>query len=277
MIHASLTQAQQLRIHRKLRHAFRRSSISDFSSQAALSTTSPVASYDIAYDRDTGIVWKTSSSKRIRPLFQTIIGIEIHAQLAIPTKLFSSSPTSVESPNSHVHPFDLGYPGTLPSLSYSAVRASIVSAAALNCTVHQVSRFERKHYFYPDLPAGYQVTQQRWPLGSDGLVKFEAWKVQESQKKKKSQSVKSKVQTENLNSKDTNIIDPQPLVPLRIGKCIGRILGLTLFPFELTFLLLKNDYKWNKIQVKQPLLKALQLMIKKSLLPKSTTIEQVVL
>ncbi|KAL7486940.1 hypothetical protein ACHAW6_012544 [Cyclotella cf. meneghiniana] len=171
-------------------------STSNFSSQGTLK---PVLSVDgscsdveLSYDRDTGIVWQTragSESKsllprRIRPLYQTIIGIEIHAQLAIPTKLFSSAPTSSASVNLHVHPFDLAYPGTLPSLSYSAVRAAVLSASALNCTVHKTSRFERKHYFYPDLPHGYQITQQRWPLGSGGFVEFESWTSPQQMKQK---------------------------------------------------------------------------------------------
>jgi aspartyl-tRNA(Asn)/glutamyl-tRNA(Gln) amidotransferase subunit B len=123
----------------------------------------------------------------MQQLYQTIIGIEIHAQLSIPTKLFSSAPTrheshdnkkSTSSPssttaipsNTNVHPFDIAYPGTLPTLSHSAIKASILSAASLNCrTIHHYSKFERKHYFYADLPQGYQITQQRWPLASEGL------------------------------------------------------------------------------------------------------------
>eukprot|EP00956_Cyclotella_meneghiniana_P014432 scaffold21566_cov73-Cyclotella_meneghiniana.AAC.13 len=198
-------------IRRQLGLSGRRASISWISSQ----------SYDLAYDRDTGIIWQTSSSQRIRPLYQTIIGIEIHAQLAIPTKLFSPSPTTAAAPNTHVHPFDLGYPGTLPSLSYSAVRASILSASALNCSIHKLSRFERKHYFYPDLPAGYQVTQQRWPLGSDGLVEFETFTLQQPKKKgdtkKKRPSGKSKeIQTDDLEK--MGLVDKQTFVQLRIER-----------------------------------------------------------
>ena len=198
-------------IHRQLGLSGRRASISWISSQSC----------DLAYDRDTGIIWQTSSSQRIRPLYQTIIGIEIHAQLAIPTKLFSPSPTTAAAPNTHVHPFDLGYPGTLPSLSYSAVRASILSASALNCSIHKLSRFERKHYFYPDLPAGYQVTQQRWPLGSDGLVEFETFTLQQSKKKgdakEKRPSGKSKeIQTDD--SEKMGLVDKQTFVQLRIER-----------------------------------------------------------
>ena len=175
-------------------------SISIFPTQVGLMSTASSIQNELTYDRDTGIIWQTSGSRRVRPLYQTIIGIEIHAQLDIPTKLLSSSPTTVAAPNTHVHPFDLGYPGTLPSLSYSAVRASVISASALKCTVHKVSRFERKHYFYADLPAGYQVTQQRWPLGSDGLVEFEAWKGGQ-QKHKMGDKKKKERSSKNNNSK----------------------------------------------------------------------------
>ncbi|KAL3772587.1 hypothetical protein ACHAWO_003642 [Cyclotella atomus] len=192
-------------------------------SSSALSSLSgaSISRVELTYDRDTGIVWQTSSSKRIRPLYQTVIGIEIHAQLAIPTKLFSSAPTAAAPPNTHVHPFDLGYPGTLPSLSYSAVKASILSASALNCTVHKVSRFERKHYFYPDLPPGYQVTQQRWPLGSDGLVEFEAWRAAQpahkkgDEKKRRRGDISKDV---NANFNDANLSDGPSLVQLRIER-----------------------------------------------------------
>lgn len=200
-------------IHRQLGISGKHASISRISSQSC----------DLVYDRDTGIIWQTSSSKRIRPLYQTIIGIEIHAQLAIPTKLFSPSPTTAAAANTHVHPFDLGYPGTLPSLSYSAVRASVLSASVLNCSVHKLSRFERKHYFYPDLPAGYQVTQQRWPLGSDGLIEFEAFTLQQSKKKgdtkKKKQSGNSNdLQTYNHGLDEMKSVDKQNLVQLRIER-----------------------------------------------------------
>eukprot|EP00984_Skeletonema_dohrnii_P028599 scaffold18653_cov142-Skeletonema_dohrnii-CCMP3373.AAC.1 len=139
----------------------------------------------LSYNRDSGII---SDAQSMQPLYQTIIGIEIHAQLAIPTKLFSSAPTkhhhddgsnitsssiASSTSNTNVHPFDLAYPGTLPTLSHAAIQSSILSAASLNCQhIHRYSKFERKHYFYADLPHGYQITQQRWPLASEGVVLF---------------------------------------------------------------------------------------------------------
>jgi len=165
------------------------------SSSAAISSPSPTisttfTSSSLHYDRDTGIIWEKTlslSDVQKKPIYQTIIGIEIHAQLSIPTKLFSSAPTRHHSdtnnnninntspaiPNTNVHPYDIAYPGTLPSSpSIHAIQSSILASAALNCNINAVSRFERKHYFYPDLPTGYQITQQRWPLASDGMIKF---------------------------------------------------------------------------------------------------------
>jgi len=103
------------------------------------------------YDRDTGVI---SSDEKL--LYQTVIGIEIHAQLSVPTKLFSPAPTrhhpgyssSDAGANQLVHPFDIAFPGTLPIISLPAIKASILSAASLKCRIHECSRFERKHYFY---------------------------------------------------------------------------------------------------------------------------------
>jgi len=168
----------------------------------------------LTYSRDTGIVSSSASaSSSIQQLYQTIIGIEIHAQLSIPTKLFSSAPTrhhhnygmmssnNITSANTHVHPFDLAYPGTLPALSHDAIKASILSAAALKCrNIHHYSKFERKHYFYADLPSGYQITQQRWPLATDGLVTFLPYL--NNQNHHQSGSVKKKKQ--RRRGRDTN-------------------------------------------------------------------------
>ncbi|OEU08441.1 Glutamyl-tRNA amidotransferase B subunit, partial [Fragilariopsis cylindrus CCMP1102] len=114
--------------------------------------------------------------------FQTVIGLEIHAQLDITTKLFSGCPIDSSSsnrtgrssknlkPNTSVWPFDVGVPGFLPRLSEEAVRSAVLAAGAMKCYLPPVSRFERKHYFYADAPLGYQVTQQRWPIARDGIL-----------------------------------------------------------------------------------------------------------
>lgn len=118
---------------------------------------------------ETGLV-----SQNSKPRFQTIIGMEIHAQLNIPTKLFSSAPrtTSITAkPNQAVWPLDVAVPGFLPRLAKDAVQAAVLTAAACNCEIYHVSRFERKHYAYADLPLGYQITQQRWPIARNGHLR----------------------------------------------------------------------------------------------------------
>lgn len=94
---------------------------------------------------------------------EVIVGLEVHAQLDIRSKLFAP-------PAKPFHPFDVAVPGTLPVLSQSAVRSAVLAAAALRCNIQETSRFERKHYFYTDLPHGYQITQQRWPLATGGII-----------------------------------------------------------------------------------------------------------
>jgi len=116
-------------------------------------------------DHPTGIL-----SYKKEPLYQTIIGLEVHAQLSIATKLFSPASTSSGPPNTRAHPLDLAVPGSLPTISQSAVQSAVLAAAALQCQISTTSRFERKHYAYADLPAGYQITQQRWPLAQNGML-----------------------------------------------------------------------------------------------------------
>lgn len=104
-------------------------------------------------------------------MYQIIVGLEIHAQLNIRDKLFSSAISSgMHGQSSSIFPFDVAVPGKLPLLSADAVQKAVLVAAALQCDIHTVSRFERKHYTYADLPHSYQITQQRWPLAVDGLL-----------------------------------------------------------------------------------------------------------
>ncbi len=165
-------------------------------------------SHHLSYNRDTGVISTsvpdedTSSSggsSTLRPIYRSVIGIEIHAQLQVPTKLFSSglakhhphlqqsSPNGINDmpPNSAVASHDIAYPGTLPLISKSAVQSAVLSAAALNCFIPYKSRFERKHYAYADLPFGYQVTQQRWPLAKEGFLTCRRYAPPEAKKKKK--------------------------------------------------------------------------------------------
>ncbi len=100
------------------------------------------------------------------------IGIECHVQLATKSKLFSPANNDArnQEPNSVVHPIDYGLPGMLPVLNREAVTLAVKAAKALNAEVNEVSRFDRKHYFYPDLPMGYQITQMYHPTIGAGTV-----------------------------------------------------------------------------------------------------------
>uniref|UniRef100_A0A8C2XQT1 Glutamyl-tRNA(Gln) amidotransferase subunit B, mitochondrial n=1 Tax=Cyclopterus lumpus TaxID=8103 RepID=A0A8C2XQT1_CYCLU len=102
-----------------------------------------------------------------------VVGLEVHAQINSNTKLFSGSSVRFSAPpNSLVSPFDASLPGTLPVLNKRCVEAAVMTALALNCTINKKSLFDRKHYFYADLPAGYQITQQRRPIAVDGTLTY---------------------------------------------------------------------------------------------------------
>lgn len=100
------------------------------------------------------------------------IGLEIHCQLATDTRLFSPAPTGGEATNDACLPYDMGHPGTLPVLNQRAVDLAIQAGLALDCTVHRTSYFDRKHYAYPDLPRGFQITQQHQPICTQGTLSY---------------------------------------------------------------------------------------------------------
>lgn len=113
------------------------------------------------------------ANKETLDTYEMTIGIECHVQLATKTKLFSAADNDARdaSPNSKVVPIDYGLPGMLPVLNWEAVRLAVRAGKALGSLVALESHFDRKHYFYPDLPKGYQTTQMYRPIIGAGLVK----------------------------------------------------------------------------------------------------------
>ena len=107
----------------------------------------------------------------VKRMYKTVIGLEVHCELKSNSKNFSSARNSYSTiPNSNVSGIDLGLPGILPVVNKQAVKNSIKMALAMNCTVPEYLTFERKNYFYPDLPKGYQITQFKNPIGTNGYV-----------------------------------------------------------------------------------------------------------
>src|SRR5690625_1663594 len=106
--------------------------------------------------------------------YETVIGLEVHVELKTESKIFSSSPNAFGSePNANISPKDLGYPGTLPVLNEEVVNFGMKAAMALNCEIATETIFDRKHYFYPDNPAAYQISQDKQPIGEHGWGEIE--------------------------------------------------------------------------------------------------------
>ena len=100
--------------------------------------------------------------------FEAVIGLEIHVEMKTKSKMFSASPNSFSrNPNTEITPFDMAYPGTMPLVNKQAVINAIRVANALHMTIDPLVRFDRKNYFYSDLPKGFQITQQFHPIGRD--------------------------------------------------------------------------------------------------------------
>ncbi|WP_456473613.1 Asp-tRNA(Asn)/Glu-tRNA(Gln) amidotransferase subunit GatB [Desulfolithobacter sp.] len=106
--------------------------------------------------------------------FETVIGLEIHAQMKTKSKIFCSCSTEFgASPNTHVCPICLGMPGVLPALNREVVASALKLALATDSKINRENRFARKNYFYPDLPKGYQISQFELPIAEHGRIEIE--------------------------------------------------------------------------------------------------------
>ena len=106
--------------------------------------------------------------------YKAVIGLEMHCEMKSNTKVFSSAKNSYSDiANINVNPVDMAFPGILPVLNKECVRKAIMAALILNCKIPEYMYFDRKNYYYPDLPKGYQITQLHDPVGVNGSIKID--------------------------------------------------------------------------------------------------------
>jgi aspartyl-tRNA(Asn)/glutamyl-tRNA(Gln) amidotransferase subunit B len=116
-----------------------------------------------------------ASSAAVATRYEAVIGIEIHCQLRTASKMFCGCSTAIDgaAPNTHCCPVCLGLPGVLPTINKSAVEWVIATGYAIEAAIATTTRWDRKNYFYPDLPKGYQISQYQLPLAAHGRLTFD--------------------------------------------------------------------------------------------------------
>ncbi|MBD2163158.1 Asp-tRNA(Asn)/Glu-tRNA(Gln) amidotransferase subunit GatB [Calothrix membranacea FACHB-236] len=115
-----------------------------------------------------------TSATTIKTQYEAIIGLETHCQLSTNTKIFSSSSTAFGGdPNTNIDPICMGLPGVLPVLNQKVLEYAVKAGLALNCQIAKYSKFDRKQYFYPDLPKNYQISQYDLPIAEHGWLEIE--------------------------------------------------------------------------------------------------------
>src|SRR5947208_8018273 len=103
--------------------------------------------------------------------YLTTIGLEVHTQLKTRSKMFCASPVEFGAEaNTHTCPVCLGLPGALPVMNQEALRMTVLTGLMLGCDIAPISKFDRKNYFYPDMPKNYQISQYDMPLCTNGRV-----------------------------------------------------------------------------------------------------------
>lgn len=107
-------------------------------------------------------------------MLESVIGLEVHVELKTKSKMFSPTPVEYGAdPNTNTNVIDWGYPGALPTVNKGAIEFAMRAAMALHCEINQDTHFDRKHYFYPDNPKAYQITQDKYPIGYNGWIEIE--------------------------------------------------------------------------------------------------------
>ncbi|WP_413166997.1 Asp-tRNA(Asn)/Glu-tRNA(Gln) amidotransferase subunit GatB [Capilliphycus salinus ALCB114379] len=115
-----------------------------------------------------------TTAARVKTEYEVIIGLETHCQLSTETKIFSSSSTAFGAdPNTNIDPICMGLPGVLPVLNEKVLEYAVKAGLALNCEIASYSKFDRKQYFYPDLPKNYQISQYDLPIAQNGWLEIE--------------------------------------------------------------------------------------------------------
>ncbi len=114
----------------------------------------------------------TSVAESVATDYEIVIGLEVHSQLLTTSKMFCRCPADYANaePNTHCCPICMGFPGVLPVINKRAIEYTIMTALALNCEIPEFSKFDRKNYFYPDLPKGYQISQYDTPMSHHGYL-----------------------------------------------------------------------------------------------------------
>lgn len=121
-----------------------------------------------------GICFSMAIATPVKTDYEAVIGLETHCQLSTETKIFSTSSTEFGAdPNTHIDPVCMGMPGVLPVLNQKVLEYAVKAGLALNCQIAPYSKFDRKQYFYPDLPKNYQISQYDLPIAEHGWLEIE--------------------------------------------------------------------------------------------------------
>ena len=139
-------------------------------------------------------------------MYEAVIGLEIHAQLKTKTKMFCASKNDpdADTPNVNICPICVGHPGTLPSINKKAVEYIVKIGCALNCKIAERTKFDRKNYFYPDIPKGYQISQYDLPLCYEGYLEILGKKIRITRVHLEEDTAKSIHSTEGYSYVDFN-------------------------------------------------------------------------